>query len=87
MIYVTLNNSDLAPYLSLPKDIAPSRRDHIIGVIHEIRLNHIQVGRLMAANAVCLVNLGDEFLPSDVINLSPALPSNDGAECDGVDNH
>ena len=62
--------SDLAPYLSLPKDIATSRRDHIIGLIHEIRLNHIQVGRLIAANAVCLVNLRDELFPTAA---SPAL--------------
>lgn len=60
-----ITTSDLAPYLSLPKEVAPSRRDHIIGLVHEIRLNHIQVGRLMAANAVCLVNLRDELFPTD----------------------
>lgn len=62
--------SDLASYVSLTKDIAPSRRDHIIGLIHQIRLNHIQVGRLMAANAVCLVNLRTSCFPRQLPWLS-----------------
>lgn len=64
-----ITSSNVAPYLPLPKDIVPSKRDHIIALVQEIRLNHIQVGRLMAANAVCMVNLKDELFPTDMAGI------------------